>query len=75
MPPLVVADVVDDVVAAQVLEPLRAVDHVGADHVVAHHLDAEIAAGLDDAPNRFLVGPRHDHDVRAPALAIISASR
>ena len=37
---LVVADVVDDEVAAEVFQVLRAGDHVGAGEVVAHHLHA-----------------------------------
>ena len=52
----------DDVVAAEILEPLGPGDHVGADHVVAHHLAAEISACLHHALDRLLMGPgHHDH--------------
>ena len=64
----VVADVVDDVVAAEVLEPLSPGDHVLADHVVAHHFAAEIGSGLDDALDRLGVGTGHDDDVGRAGL-------
>ena len=58
----VVADVMDHVVAAEILQPLGPGDHVGADHVVAHHLAAQISAGLHHALDRLLMGPgHHDH--------------
>ena len=59
----VVADVVDDEVAAEVLEFAGSGDHVWAGHVVAHDLDAEVAAGFDDAFDGFGVGAGHDDDV------------
>ena len=59
---------VDDVVAAEVLEPLGARDHVFADHVVAHDADAEIGPGLDDALDRLGMGPRHHDDMRRAGL-------
>ncbi len=59
----VVADVVDDEVAAEVFEFAGGGDHVGAGHVIAHDLDAEVAAGLDDAFDGFGVGACHDDDV------------
>src|SRR5262249_5171238 len=37
---------------------------VFTDHVVAHHLDAEIAPGLDYAFDRLRVSARHYYDVR-----------
>lgn len=60
---LIVADVVDDVVAAEIFEAPRPVDHVLAGHVVAHDFDAEIAAGLDDAFDGFIMRAGHDDDV------------
>lgn len=59
----VVANVVDDVVAAKVFEPFGTGDHVLADHVVAHDLAAEVGAGFDDALDRFGMGAGHDDDV------------
>jgi len=43
----------DDVVAAEVFEELRAVDHALADHVVAHDLATEVGTGLDHALDRL----------------------
>ena len=59
----VVADVVDDVVAAEVFEEPGAGDHVFTDHVVSHDLAAEVGAGFDDAFDGFGVGAGHDDDV------------
>ena len=50
-------------------------DAIVGREVVAHDLDAEVAAGVDDAADRRLVRAAHDDDVVAPAFAIISASR
>jgi len=65
---LVVADVMDHEIAAEVLDELRAGDHVGATEVVAHDLHAVVAAGLDDALEGFLVGAGHDDDVGRAGL-------
>ena len=64
----IIANVVNDEVAAQILKPSRAGDHVVASQVVAHHFDAEVAAGLHNAADRFLVGPGHHHDMRGASL-------
>lgn len=60
---LIIANVVDDVVAAEVFEPFGTGDHVLADHVVAHDLAAEVGAGFDDALDRFGMGAGHDDDM------------
>ena len=58
----VVANVMDDVVAAEVGEAFGAIDHVLAGKVVAHDFDAHVLAGLNDTANGFLVGLGHyDH--------------
>ena len=57
---LVVADVVDDHVDAERRQPAGVGDAIVGQHVVAHHLDAEVAAGVDDAADRRLVGAAHD---------------
>ena len=59
----VVADVMDDVVAAEVFELFGAVDHVGAAEVVAHDFDSVVLSGPHDAFDRFLVCACHDDDV------------
>ncbi len=60
---LVVADVVDDVIAAEILQPLGPGDHVRAHHIVAHDLDAEIASGLHHALDGLLMRAGHHHHV------------
>ena len=43
-------------------------DAVVGGEVVAHHLDAEVAAGVDDAPDRRLVRAAHHHDEAGAGL-------
>ncbi len=43
----IVADMVNNIVAAELLETPRALDRIRHGHVVAHDLRAEIAASLD----------------------------
>ena len=58
----------NDVVAAEVFEELRAIDHGLADHVVAHDLATEVSASLNDALDRFRVGAGHHDDVGGARL-------
>lgn len=67
-PAFVVADMVDHIVAAQVLQKLGTLHHVGADHVVPHYLAAEIGTGLDHALDGFGMCPRHDDHMRCSRL-------
>lgn len=59
----IIADVMDDVVAAKVFEEFSTDDHVLADHVIAHDLAAEVSSGFDDTSDGFGVGTGHDDDV------------
>jgi hypothetical protein len=61
-PTLVEADVMDDDIHAEALEPLRALDPVVGAEIVSHHLDVEIAACVDDAADGGLVRAAHDDD-------------
>jgi hypothetical protein len=72
----VVADVMDDEIAAEVFAELGAGDHVRATEVVAHDLGAMVAAGLyDDLQGSSSWARAITTTWVAPALAIISASR
>ena len=63
---LVEADVVNHDVDAEIRQPLRVGDAVLGAEVVAHHLAVEIAARVDDAPDRRFVRASHDdHEARA----------
>lgn len=64
----VVADVVDDVVAAEIFEEFCSCDHVGAAEVVAHDFDSVVYSGLDDTLDCFFMRARHDDDVRGSAF-------
>jgi len=64
----VVADVVDDEIAAKVLAELGAGDHVGAAEVVAHDLRTMVTAGLHDDLESFFVGAGHDDHVGGACL-------
>ncbi len=67
-PTLIVPDVMDDKVAAEILKPLRGCHHVRSSKVVAHDLDAEILASFDDNFDRFGVGSFHHNHVSSPCL-------
>ena len=64
----IVADMVDDEIAAQVFAELGAGDHVGAAEVIAHDLDAMVTAGLHDYLKGFFVGTGHHHHVGGASL-------
>ena len=51
-----------DEIDAEVFHPARARDAIVGGKIVAHHLHAEIAPGIDDAPDRRLVRAAHDDD-------------
>ncbi len=65
---LIVADVVDHIVTAEVFEKPRSLDHVGADHIVAHHFASKIGTGLDDTLDRLGMGSGHDNNVGGTSL-------
>ena len=67
-PAFVVADVVDDEIAAQVFAELGAGDHVGAAEVITHDLDAMVASGLHNDLQGFFVGAGHHHHVGGAGL-------
>src|SRR5690606_22518125 len=56
----VVADVMDDKIAAEILEHPRSFNHVRTPQVVAHHADAVVASGLDYTLDRLLMSACHD---------------
>ncbi len=62
-PPLVVADVMNDIVAAEILQLPGTGHHVGAAEIVTHHLAAEVSPGLHDTLDRFGMGAGHHHHV------------
>ena len=53
---------------AEVLHPARARHPIVGREVVAHHLDPEVASGLDDAADRRLVRTPHHHDLVGAGL-------
>jgi hypothetical protein len=65
---LVVPDMVDNVIAAEIFQKFGARDHVGTDHVVAHYLAAEIRAGFYHALDRLRMRPRHHDHMRGSRL-------
>ena len=56
------------IVHAERLHPARVGDAVVGGEVVAHHLDAEVASGIDDAADRRLVRAAHHDDERRAGL-------
>ena len=67
-PALVEADVVNDVVHPEALEPLRIGDAILGREIIAHHPDAVLTRGIDDAPHRRFVSAAHDHDEAGAGL-------
>ena len=59
---------VDHIIATQVLKTLCGCDHIGSPEVIAHHLDAKIAAGFHNSPNGFRVRALHDHNMGCASL-------
>ena len=52
----------DDEVHAEPFHPASALDAIVGGQVVTHHLDPEVAPGVDDPPNRRFVRAPHDDD-------------
>jgi len=62
----IVADVVDDEIAAEIFEAARCFEGIGHGHDVAHDFDAKVAAGFHDELHCFRVGLTHyDHHASA----------
>src|SRR5882757_6990069 len=64
----IVADMVDDVIASQILQPFCGCDPVIGSEIVTHHFQTEILRGLHHRFNRLRMSTLHNHDMRSPRL-------